>query len=65
MAWDTDLVSRLQKLKRLEARLTKVKEVTARKGDAAFGWKEEDYPEIARALVAAMDEVPGKYREVQ
>lgn len=65
MAWDTDLVTRLQKLKRLEALLTSVKEKTERLGDGSFGWKVEDYPEIARALVRAMDDVPGKYREVK
>ena len=65
MAWDTDIVTRLQKLKKLEKLLGGVKEKTARMGGVAFGWKEEDYQQIARDLIAAMDEVPGKYREVQ
>ena len=65
MNTDLNLVTRLQKLKKLERLLGGVKEKTARMGGVAFGWKEEDYPQIARDLIAAMDEVPGKYREVQ
>jgi hypothetical protein len=65
VAFDTDILQRLQRLKKLEALLAEVKKRTIRHGDGVFEWRLDDYPDVGRNLTAALDETPGKYKEVK